>query len=34
LEGNIEHETFFGLLLPDAGTDRAMADVVNGLVFG
>ena len=32
LEGDVEHETFFGLLAPDAGAHGTMADFVNGLV--
>ena len=31
LEGDVEHGTFLGLLVPDAGADRAVADFVDGL---
>jgi hypothetical protein len=34
LKGNIEQGTFCGFLEPDAGTDSAMADFVNGLSVG
>ena len=34
LEGDIEHGTLFGVLPPDAGADRAVADGVDRFVVG
>ena len=34
LEGYIEQRTFFGILLPDAGANGAVTDLVYGLIIG